>query len=164
LQKNDYKQLTDYLIENQARFYRLAYSYLSDREDSLDAVQNAACKAIESFHSLRSKEAVRTWFYRILVHECTDRLRARSRVQHAPPEVLDMGFYEDPMPKDDSLYRKVQALPDEVRTVISLRFYEELSLQEISEATGWNLNTVKTRLYGGLRKLRVNMEGENCDE
>jgi RNA polymerase sigma-70 factor (ECF subfamily) len=53
----------------------------------------------------------------------------------------------------------VDALPPEVSAVIKLRFYEELSLKEISEATGQNLNTVKTRLYSGLKKLRIAMEG-----
>ena len=42
---------------------------------------------------------------------------------------------------------------------IRLRFYEELSLQEISEAMGLNLNTVKAKLYRGLKALRVGMEG-----
>ena len=46
-------------------------------------------------------------------------------------------------------------------TIIKLRFYEELSLKEISDITGCNLNTVKTRLYTGLKKLRVSMEGAN---
>ena len=41
------EQLTAYLVENQARFYRLAYSYLHNREDALDAVQAAVCKALE---------------------------------------------------------------------------------------------------------------------
>ena len=75
------------------------------------------------------------------------------------PEELDPGSYEDPLPRDDSLDKQVDALPLEVRTVIKLRFYEELSLREISEVTGWNLNTVKTRLYTGLKKLRIALEG-----
>ena len=40
-------QLENYLIENQARFYRLAYSYLQNREEALDAVQTAVCRALE---------------------------------------------------------------------------------------------------------------------
>jgi len=47
-----------------------------------------------------------------------------------------------------------------VGTIIKLRFYEDLSLKEISTVTGWNLNTVKTRLYTGLKKLRISMEGD----
>ena len=63
-----------------------------------------------------------------------------------------------------SLARRVDALPPEVQTVIKLRFYEELPLQEIAGVTGWNLNTVKTRLYGGLRKLKVSLEGAERNE
>ena len=76
-----------------------------------------------------------------------------------PPESLDPGSYEDPLPPDESLARRVDALPAEVGLVVKLRFYEELSLREISAVTGWNLSTVKTRLYTGLRKLRISMEG-----
>ena len=150
--------LTSFLVEDQARFYRLAYSYLKNREDALDAVQPAVCRALEKQDSLQTPEAMRTWFYRILVHVCTDQLRRRKTVVFLPPEALDAGSYEDPLPEDGSLNRRVEALPPEIATIV-LRFYEELSLKEISEVTGWNLSTVKTRLYTGLRKLRISMEG-----
>ena len=151
--------LESFLVENQVRSYRLAYSYLKDREEALDAVQTAVCRALEKQDSLREEAALRVWFYRILVNVCTDMLRQRKRIVLVPPEELDPGSYEDPLPRDDSLDKKVDALPLEVRTVIKFRFYEELSLREISEVTGWNLNTVKTRLYTGLKKLRIALEG-----
>ena len=154
-------QLTDYLVENQARFYRLAYSYLHNREDALDAVQAAVCKALEKQDSLRDADAVRTWFYRILVNVCTDLLRGRRREAPAAPEDLDPGSYEDPLP-DDSLARRVEALPPEFRAVIQLRFYEELPLKEIGDVLNCPLSTVKTRLYTGLKKLRVSLEGEEA--
>ena len=152
-------QLTAFLVENQARFYRLAYSYLKDREEALDAVQTAVCRALEKQDSLHEPEALRTWFYRILVNTCTDLLRQRKRVTFVSPDALDCGSYEDPLPADDTLSRRVDALPPEIQTIVKLRFYEELSLKEISAVTGWNLSTVKTRLYTGLKKLRVSMEG-----
>lgn len=152
-------QLTAFLVENQARFYRLAYSYLKDREEALDAVQTAVCRALEKQDSLHEPEALCTWFYRILVNTCTDLLRQRKRVTFVPPDALDCGSYEDPLPADDTLSRRVDALPPEIQTIVKLRFYEELSLKEISAVTGWNLSTVKTRLYTGLKKLRVSMEG-----
>ena len=151
-------QLTDYLVENQARFYRLAYSYLHNREDALDAVQSAVCKALEKQDSLRDADAVRTWFYRILVNVCTDLLRGQRREAPAAPEDLDPGSYEDPLP-DDTLARRVEALPPEFRAVIQLRFYEELPLKEIGAVLNCALSTVKTRLYTGLKKVRVSLEG-----
>ena len=154
------KQLTDYLVTDQARFYRLAYSYLKNREEALDAVQTAVCRALEKQGELKEPEALRAWFYHILVHVCMDVLRSRKRVTLIPPEALDAGSYEDPLPSDGTLAQRVDALPPEVGTIIKLRFYEDLSLKEISTVTGWNLNTVKTRLYTGLKKLRISMEGD----
>ena len=183
--------LTDYFTREQARFYRLAYSYLKNREEALDAVhitvnknaipfdpekpfvtsgirvgtpaldavQTAVCRAWERQDSLRDPSALHTWFCRILVNACTDLLRQRGRVTYVPLEDLEEGGYEDPLPADDSLAARVDALPPEVATVIRLRFYEELSLKEISAVTGAPLSTVKTRLYTGLKKLRVSLEG-----
>ena len=153
-------QLTTYLVEDQARFYRLAYSYLHSREEALDAVQTAVCRALEKQDSLKNADAMRTWFYRILVNVCTDLLRQRKRVTLVPPEALDAGSYEDPLPEDGSLARRVDALPSEIAAIIRLRFYEELSLQEISAVMNCPLSTVKTRLYTGLKKLRIQLEGE----
>lgn len=152
-------QLTAFLVEYQERAYRLAHSYLQNREEALDAVQTAVCRALERQEDLRDPAALRAWFTRILVNVCMDALRRRGRETPVPPEALDSGSYEDPLPGDGSLYRRVAALPPEVGTVVKLRFYEELSLREISDVTGWNLSTVKSRLYAGLKKLRVSMEG-----
>lgn len=153
-------QLIDYLVENQTRFYRLAYSCLQDREEALDAVQTAVCKALEKQDGLKDAGAMRTWFYRILVNVCTDTLRQRKRVTLVPPEDLDAGSYEDPLPEDGSLARRVDALPPEIAAIVKLRFYEELSLQEISAVVDCSLSTVKTRLYTGLKKLRIALETE----
>ena len=153
-------QLTTFLVENQTRLYRVAYSYLHSREETLDAGQTAVCRALEKQDSLKDTDAMRTWFYRILVNVCTDLLRQRKRVTLVPPEALDAGSYEDPLPEDGSLARRVNALPPEIASVIRLRFYEELSLQEISEVVNCPLSTVKTRLYTGLKKLRIQLEGE----
>lgn len=64
-----YENLVNYIIENQKQFYRLAYSYVRKEEDALDVVQNAICKALEHYGTLKNTQALRTWFYRILVNE-----------------------------------------------------------------------------------------------
>lgn len=150
--------LTNFLVENQERAYRLAYSSLKNRDEALDAVQTAVCRCLERQDSLRDPGAVKTWFTRILMNACNDTLRQRGRVIPFPEEGPEPGW-EDPEPADESLARRVDALSREVGTVIKLRFYEELTLKEIGEVTGQNLSTVKSRLYAGLKKLRVAMEG-----
>lgn len=54
----------------------------------------------------------------------------------------------------NEVYEEIQKLPEDMKTVIILRFYEELSLQEISEVTKTNLSTVKSRLYAALKNCR----------
>lgn len=148
--------LTSFLIETQTRSYRLAYSVLRNREEALDAVQTAVCRSLEKQDSLRNPDALRPWFYHILVNACMDLLRQRSKTVPFPETEPGQ---EDPPPPDEHLARQVEALSAEVGTVIRLRFYEELTLKEISAATGANLSTVKSRLYAGLKKLRIAMEG-----
>ena len=157
--KQTEKHLTAFLVAEQARCYRLAYSYLKNKDETLDAVQTAACRALERQDSLRDSAAVQSWFFRILVNVCTDTLRQRSRLVPFPEGGQEEAVW-DPEPADGSLARRGDALPPELGTVIRLRFYEDLTLKEISAVTGWNLNTVKTRLYNALKKLRVSMEGE----
>lgn len=149
--------LETFLVDNQDRFYRLAYSYLRHPEDAMDAVQTAVCRAIERQDRLRDPAFFRSWFYRILVNVCLDALRRRKKVVPLS-EVPDEGR-EDPPPRDEHLFRQIDGLPQEMSTVIKLRFFEDLSLKEISVVTGCNINTVKSRLYSGLKKLKLSLEG-----
>ena len=55
-----YETITAYIIEHQNQFYRLAYSYVRNQEDALDAVQNAVCKALEHYGALKNEQAIRT--------------------------------------------------------------------------------------------------------
>ena len=74
---------------------------------------------------------------------------------------MDEGSYTDADPTDgEELYERVKKLPPKLRTAVELRFFEEMSLKEIAEATGENVNTVKTQLYTALGKLRVSVSEE----
>ena len=56
-----------------------------------------------------------------------------------------------------ALYAAVSKLPPKYRTVVVLRFFEDMKLQEVAEASGCNLNTAKSRLYKALELLRVEL-------
>ena len=74
-----YENLIQYILDHQERFYRLAYSYTGNQEDALDVVQNAVCKALEAYGSIRNPNAIHTWFHRILTNECLRLLKARQK-------------------------------------------------------------------------------------
>lgn len=152
-----YEQLVAYILENQNRFYRLAFSYTKNQEDALDAVQNAVCKALEAFESIRNSGAIKTWFYRILVNESLHILQKRKK-EAAPFDLEDVNVvYHEKAYDQDSVDAELDQLEPDVQQIIKLRFFEEMSLKEISDITGYNLSTVKTKLYRGLKLLRENI-------
>lgn len=158
--KSIYQKLIQFILDNQNRFYRLAYSYTRNQEDALDAVQSAVCKALEAFESIRNADAIKTWFYRILINECFNILKKRKRYAlTADFEELDTLYYEKAYDQE-YVEEELDRLEPDVQEMIKLRFFEEMSLKEIASITGYNLNTVKTKLYRGLRKLRETIQEE----
>ena len=153
-----YDQIVEYILANQEKFYRLAYSYIKNPDGAMDAVQNAICRALEKYRTLRDIKAVKTWFYRILVNECLMYLRKHEKevlVDSEGWEGWNTGVYiEAAFEPGNDVLKKLGRLSPEVRTVIVLYYFEELTLKEIAEVTQTNLNTVKSRMYSGLRKLK----------
>ncbi|MGN0156787.1 MAG: RNA polymerase sigma factor [Lachnospiraceae bacterium] len=159
MKKDLYDKIVDYILENQNRFYRLAFSYVRNREDAVDIVQNAVVKALEHYRDLRNENAVHTWFYRILVNESLLFLKRKKEVYlEDRKDIPEIPYQEKGYEPQDNLNISLESLDNETQTVIRLRFFEEMSLKEIAEITATNLNTVKARLYRGLRMLKKNIE------
>lgn len=157
-----YNQIVSYILENQESFYRLSYSYARNKEDALDIVQNAICQALEHFGELKNTHAIKTWFYRILVNESLRFLKKRDR--ELPSEQKsneELPYFEQAYEGTDNLYEMINRLDKTTQMILKLRFYEELSLKEIAEVAGMNLNTVKARLYRGLGLLKQNIKEDD---
>ena len=146
--------LVDYITAGQADFYRLAYSYVKNRDAALDVVQESIVKALTKIDSLREPAYLRTWFYRILLNESMNYFRRNQRLLSLEDAVWDRGA-EDPDPAERlDLHAAIEALSDAEQAVVRLRFFEDLKLEEIAQVTGANLNTVMSRLYKGLKHLK----------
>ncbi|MGN0305789.1 MAG: RNA polymerase sigma factor, partial [Lachnospiraceae bacterium] len=114
----------------------------------------AICTALEKCDSIRNPDALRTWIYRVVVNEALQLLRKGKREVSWDPQIMPEDVYwEAPVEEVQEVYAQVQKLPPPIKTIILLRFYEELSLKEIAQVTGLNINTVKSRLYRGLADL-----------
>lgn len=102
---------------------------------------------------------MRSWFYRIPVRECLSFLRQNRRVIYLaePPEQIQSS-QESALDDREALQQAIDRLSPKLKTVVLLRFYEEMQLSEIAEITGTNLSTVKSRLYKGLKKLRESLQ------
>ena len=161
--KEKYNLIVDYITSNQKIFYRICYTYLKNEQDSLDAIQNAIYKALANYKNLRETLGLKKWFYRILVNECLQIIRKDNKYVLVEDEIEIIAFDEYSV-YNDNLYDDIDKLPTDIKTVIVLRFFEDLKLDDIAIITQTNVNTVKYRLYRGLDLLRLNMEKENYYE
>lgn len=153
------EQIETHLLDLYPRLYRLAYSYLKNEADAQDAVQNGACKALRSWRTLQDPKYLDTWLYRIVMNESLTLLRVRQRWSQ-DDTALENQSAEDRY-EDVDLQRAVEALGEPDRTIVVLRYFEELKLSEVARVVKMPENSVKSRLYRALEKLRKALKEEN---
>ena len=159
------KLLMDCVTANQESIYRLAYSYVKNKDDALDIVQDAIHKAFLSLDKLQNKGSIKSWFYRIVVTTSLDFLRKHKHIHVMEDEIL-----ESFIPGQSDIYsnldlaESVDDLPEKYRTVIILRYFEDMKIEDIAEVIQENSNTVKTRLYQALKRLRISLNEEQLKE
>jgi len=129
--------------------YRLARAILGDEQRAEDAAQEACIILYRTITTLRSAEAFRAWFYRIVVREATElkRRASRSELGSALPMVDDQSSSLD-------VWRALATLPQHLRDVVVLRYFEDLSSREIASVLSIAEGTVRFRLMTARRRLR----------
>ena len=145
------------LLENYDKYYRLAYSYMKSEQDALDVVQESPYKAIRDCGQVKEQRYIGTWLYRIVVNTALDALRRRGR------EVALEEWQENswqPSYAGLELWEILDRLDEKERTVVVLRYFHDLKLEDIAGILGENVNTVKARLYRTLKKMRMELEPE----
>ena len=146
--------IEDILLEKYDHYYRMAYSYTHNEADAQDIVQNGAYKAILNSDSLKNIEFAETWVYRIMLNETFRFLKKHPEIlmDELPVEVGKEDNYEN-----IDLQRALNSMAKEDKAVIQLRYFEDLKLSQIAEILGENVSTIKSRLYRGLKKLKLEL-------
>lgn len=150
------------ILEKYNQYYRLAYSYVHNEADASDIVQNGAYKALRSSHALKEPEFAETWVYRIMLNEC---FRQFKRPQFLSYEVMQEergGEFEgaEDSYADIDLQRALEALEEKDKAIIILKYFEDKKLEEIADILDENVNTIKSRLYRSMKKLRSTLSSE----
>ncbi len=153
------KKVTNYIIDNKEKYYRLAYSYVKNPDDTLDIVQESIYKALSSINRLKNPDYINTWFYRIVVNTSLDHLRKQKKIDVVDEVTLENysdGIHDNYQNVD--LLRALDDLPVDYRSIIVLRYFEGLKIEEIANVLNENVNTIKTRLYAALKKLKIKLD------
>jgi RNA polymerase sigma factor (sigma-70 family) len=167
-QHQDKERVIEELIDRHGtEIKRLAYLYVKDVSLAEDILQEVFISCYKNLDKFNGKSTYKTWLIRITINKSKDVLRKWSFrnlifkptihiYTEESPEIKVLENYQNRV-----LIKNVMDLPIKFREVILLYYYEELSLEEISEITGSKINTIKTRLHRARKSLNVIIqEGE----
>ena len=154
--------LQQYIIKNKEAHYRMAYSYTKNKEDALDVVQDSIEKALRAYKIKTAPDNLNSWFYRILINTAIDFTRKNKRIVLIEQDKMAFLLESEDQYKHFDLETAMEKLPTVYKTIIVLRFFEDLKIADIAEILDENVNTVKTRLYKGLELLKIEMK-EDAD-
>ena len=154
------------------KIFALCFGMLGREDEAKDAAQETFIAAFKNLSRFRGEAKVSSWLHRIAVNQClTTKRRSKTRAeeffdhedgsderafvaapQHSP------GRKAEAQERTNVVRQAVRALPTELREVVVMKEFEEMTFQEISETLDVPLSTVKSRLYTALKQLRMRLE------
>ena len=154
------------------RIFALTYGMLGREEDARDATQETFLAAFRNLRAFRGEAKVSSWLHRIAVNQCiTRQRRAKVRNESAlePEEEKHAASFAAPLSYSparsaegrettNAVRLAVNSLPLELRQVVVMKEFEELTFKEISDALDLPLSTVKSRLYTALKQLHMRLQ------
>lgn len=145
-----FAELVNPLIE---KGYRTSFSILRSKEQAEEVIQNAMIEAYRNIMNGKEINYFTTWFYKLVTHRSIDVLRKNGRMKET---VVDMEFLKDNHGVVDSVIKQeteneikegILSLSNtDYRNVLLLYYYQELSIQEVSDLLGMKTSTVKSHL------------------
>ena len=147
------------------RYQAPLYGFLSRRVGSHadDIFQETWIRVVRARESFDTERRFAAWVYQIANNLCRDRYRRQDSMRRAVDSfrVEDETLREAPagpaLPEGDRMRERVLALPDRLREVLVLRYYEDLGEEEMSRVLGIPRGTIKSRLHAAVRALRESM-------
>lgn len=152
------------------KIYYLAYRMLGNSQEAEDIGQETFLRVYTNLHRYDDQHKFSTWIYRIATNLCIDRIRkkkANYSLDDYRNEEEGMDWYstipdDNKTPEEEVIYleeqdtiqRALLKLPPKYRVIMSLKYVQDLSVQEISDIVNLSTATVKTRLHRGREYLR----------
>ena len=163
VKKGDYRAFDLLVLKYQSRVIATAFKYVKERQLAEDIAQEAFIKSYKSIDSFREESSFYTWVYRIAVNTAKNYLVSAKRRDEVVISDLseDDSFYPEKSdvdsPQDllkaselrDLIFETLSALGEETRTALSLREFDGLSYEQISEIVQCPVGTVRSRIFRG---------------
>jgi RNA polymerase sigma-70 factor, ECF subfamily len=159
------------ITENENKIFNTILSFIGDYEDALDLTQETFLYAFRNVRKFRQESSISTWLYTIAINLCKKNYNNKKRFTSLFSYSLDdpeitlniMNCESKDQPADEILVtgeeqklinKAISSLPKKYRTVIILKYLQDLSYDEIAQIVGCNVGTVKSRLSRAKEKLK----------
>ena len=154
------------------RIFALTYGMLGREEDARDATQETFLAAFRNLRGFRGEAKVSSWLHRIAVNQCITRQR-RTKVRgesaledeqerqastFTTPLSFSPARVAEGRQQTMAVRRAINSLPIELRQVVVMKEFEELTFREIADVLDLPLSTVKSRLYTALKQLQMRLQ------
>jgi RNA polymerase sigma-70 factor (ECF subfamily) len=154
------------------RIFALAYGMLGREEDARDATQETFLAAFRNLRGFRGEAKVSSWLHRIAVNQCITRqrqARVRSEAALEDEQEKDATSFATPVhysplrvvegrQETVAVRRAINSLPVELRQVVIMKEFEELTFREMADVLDLPLSTVKSRLYTAMKQLQMRLQ------
>ena len=154
------------------KIFALCYGMLAREDEARDAAQEAFIAAYRNLAKFRGDAKVSSWLHRIAVNQCLTKKRrekARSETFIDEEKNEEERFFVAPVSqspahefetdeKTRAVRQAIASLPEDLRQIVVMKEFEEMTFQEISDALELPLSTVKSRLYTALKQMRMKLE------
>lgn len=162
--KGDKDALVELIMDRKEEYYKLAYVYMGNSEDALDALEDMILVLYDNIGKLRNDDKFYSWSKTILVNKCKKMLKDKKKIILID-EVRDGAYEENTNQKDDEiiLEEHLSKLSEKHQEVLKLRYFLDLDYSTISKILKVPLGTVKSRISIGLNKLRKSLGGEGYE-
>ncbi|MFF3923823.1 sigma-70 family RNA polymerase sigma factor [Paenibacillus lactis] len=157
------QQFSEHITRCSSKLYRVAYCYVKNEQDALDIVSEATYKAYLSFERMKTPQYFDSWITRIVIHCALDRLNRNKRIAFMEDQTQEYAAAELAVPLEEKLdlYEAMDRLAPEEKAYIILKFFEDLRFRDMGDVLELPENTVKTRFYRIIGKLKQYLiEGE----
>jgi RNA polymerase sigma-70 factor, ECF subfamily len=144
-------------LKYQDYVYNICLGVVGNPEDARDCTQETFLKVYKNAKEFRSQSALSTWIYRIAVNQCLGSLRKRPKSPVASLDDENCKELPDTAPppwmsaerkaEEQEVREIMDGLTPDYKTVLVLRYYQELSYEEMMQVLGWNLAVVKVKLH-----------------
>jgi RNA polymerase sigma-70 factor (ECF subfamily) len=148
--------LTALIDRHSARVHAFLLRYSGNRADADDLLQETWVRVARAAQSFDAARRFRSWLYGIATHLARDQFRRRSAKERALRALATQPRAQQRDALDRAeLHERIAELPDSMRAVLQLRYFESMGEAEMAEALGIPRGTVKSRLHAALRELRI---------